>query len=144
VGIWLFDEGSGDIARDSSGKGNDATLVNSPAWVDGKFGKALKFNGQDTCVQTGQKLLDGLEEFTIVTWINTDNLTGSRIGLKYSSVAGNDGTLIKKPEWIEGKFGKALFPSWHQSTLVKHYVKEELRDECFSHQIKHSRGLDRH
>jgi len=81
VGIWLFDEGSGDIAKDSSGNDNDATLFNGPAWVGGRFGQAVKFNGQDNCVQTGQKFLDGLEEFTIVTWINTDNLTGSRIGL---------------------------------------------------------------
>jgi hypothetical protein len=81
VGIWLFDEGKGDTAKDTSDAGNDAKLEKSPEWVKGKFGQALKFNGKDNCVQTEQKLLDGLEEFTIVAWINTDNVVGGRIGL---------------------------------------------------------------
>ncbi len=81
VGIWLFDDGRGDVAKDSSVAGNDAKLIKKPEWIEGKFGKALKFNGKDNCVQTGKKLLDSLTEFTIVTWINTDSLVGSRIGL---------------------------------------------------------------
>ena len=47
VGVWLFDEGSGKTARDSSGKGNDGELMNNPKWVSGKFGKALEFDGKD-------------------------------------------------------------------------------------------------
>ncbi len=46
VGWWKLDEGSGTTAFDSSGNGNDGTLQGAPAWVDdGKFGKAVKFNG---------------------------------------------------------------------------------------------------
>jgi len=46
VGWWKLDEGSGTTAYDSSGNGNDASFKGAPAWVeDGKFGKALKFNG---------------------------------------------------------------------------------------------------
>ncbi|HIE28238.1 TPA: hypothetical protein EYP66_13215 [Candidatus Poribacteria bacterium] len=29
VGLWLFDEGAGDVARDSSKYGNDGNLFNS-------------------------------------------------------------------------------------------------------------------
>jgi flagellin-like protein len=47
VGYWKFDEGSGNIAYDSSGNGNDGILVNGPAWVDGKYGKALNFSGSN-------------------------------------------------------------------------------------------------
>jgi hypothetical protein len=43
VGMWMFEEGSGDIAKDSSGNQNDGTLKNKPKWVEGKFGKALEF-----------------------------------------------------------------------------------------------------
>jgi hypothetical protein len=32
VGYWKFNEGSGTLALDSSGGGNNGTLVNSPAW----------------------------------------------------------------------------------------------------------------
>ena len=81
VGIWLFDEGVGKKAEDISGKGNDGELVKSPKWVQGKFGKALEFNGKDTCVQTEQKLLDNLEEFTILCWVKTGNITVNRVGL---------------------------------------------------------------
>ena len=44
VGVWLFDEGKGDIAKDSSENGNDAKLQNKPKWVDGQQGKALEFD----------------------------------------------------------------------------------------------------
>jgi len=47
VGLWHFDENSGAVALDSSGKGNNATLVNGPSWIEGRFGKALRFNGVD-------------------------------------------------------------------------------------------------
>ena len=46
IGLWLFDEGKGDIATDSSGNGNDGIFVGEPEWTDGKFGKALEFDGE--------------------------------------------------------------------------------------------------
>ena len=45
VGIWKFDEGKGVTTKDSSGNENDGALMNKPKWVDGKFGKALEFDG---------------------------------------------------------------------------------------------------
>ena len=51
VGAWLFDEGKGDVAKDSSGNGNDGALNKNPEWVAGKFGKALKFDGTSTNVE---------------------------------------------------------------------------------------------
>ena len=32
VGIWLFDEGSGNKVKDSSDNGNHGNLVNKPEW----------------------------------------------------------------------------------------------------------------
>jgi hypothetical protein len=47
VGLWHFDEGTGATAYDNSGNGNNGTLEGSPlpAWVAGKYGDALSFNG---------------------------------------------------------------------------------------------------
>jgi regulation of enolase protein 1 (concanavalin A-like superfamily) len=45
VGYWKLDEGSGTKAADSSGKGNDGTLVNKPTWITGVLGAALEFHG---------------------------------------------------------------------------------------------------
>ena len=44
VGAWLFDEGKGNVAKDASGNGHDGE-IRKAKWVDGKFGKALEFNG---------------------------------------------------------------------------------------------------
>ena len=52
VGYWAFDDGSGTVAVDGSGNGNDGTLVNmeDADWVDGVVGKALSFGGSDEYV----------------------------------------------------------------------------------------------
>ncbi len=81
VAIWLFDEGSGTTARDSSGNGYDGTLMGGVSWVPGKFGGALEFNGTDAYVDTGQQLLEQVEEFSILLWVQKGNITASRIGL---------------------------------------------------------------
>ena len=47
VGIWLFDEGGGNSAKDLSEKKNHGKLVKSPKWVKGKFSDALKFAGKE-------------------------------------------------------------------------------------------------
>jgi hypothetical protein len=80
VGIWLFDEGKGGVAKDTSGEGNDGEVVKAP-WVDGKFGKALDFDGKSGCVKTGAKLLEALEEFTILCWIQSTDDPPARTGL---------------------------------------------------------------
>ena len=39
MGMWLFNEGKGGTATDSSKQGNDGE-IHGAKWVDGKFGKA--------------------------------------------------------------------------------------------------------
>ncbi len=39
LGIWLLDEGNGDIAEDASENGNEGTIMGAPAWVSGQSGK---------------------------------------------------------------------------------------------------------
>ncbi|MBC8227963.1 hypothetical protein H8E77_00235 [bacterium] len=34
VGAWLFDEGNGDIAKDSSGNGIDGEIVGGAKWLE--------------------------------------------------------------------------------------------------------------
>ncbi len=50
VAVWHFDEGSGTTAYDSSGNGNDGTLINGTSWTTGKYGNALDFDGVDDYV----------------------------------------------------------------------------------------------
>ncbi len=76
VGIWLFDEGGGDVAIDSSGNGNDGTL-HGPEWTnESKFGGALEFNGADSYIEfaTGESMKT--QQLTFMAWFNTRKLDG--------------------------------------------------------------------
>ena len=82
IGIWLFDEGTGNVAKDSSPNGNDGELIAGPKWVKGKFGDALEFDGSGTSVETesADKLtefeLGDKTDFTVTAWFKTDAGTG--------------------------------------------------------------------
>ena len=70
VAIWLFDEGKGDEVKDFTGNGNDGKLMNGPKWVDGKFSKALSFDGQDDYVEINNSVNLVDPDFTIGFWVN--------------------------------------------------------------------------
>lgn len=50
-GMWLFEEGKGNSTEDLSGSGLNGKLVDSPKWVDGKFGKGIEFDGKASYLQ---------------------------------------------------------------------------------------------
>lgn len=50
LGSWSFDEGVGKVLGDSSGNGRMGVAAGDPAWVDGKPGTALFFDGKDDLV----------------------------------------------------------------------------------------------
>jgi hypothetical protein len=74
VGLWMLDEGKGDIATDSSGNKNDGTLKNSPKWVDGKFGKALEFSGGNYVEVPASKSFSYEKGYTFSLYFNANNV----------------------------------------------------------------------
>jgi hypothetical protein len=71
VSWWRFDEGTGSLAKDSSVYGNDGKIYDA-TWVDGKYGKALSFNGLDNSitVPNSATLNFGIStNFTISCWL---------------------------------------------------------------------------
>jgi len=74
AGLWLFDEGAGNVAEDSSGNGNDGTLTGDPQWIAGKFGKALEFNGDDYVSVNDSDSLDMTDQITVMFWFRTDKV----------------------------------------------------------------------
>ena len=69
VGVWLFEEGSGDIALDSSGNGHDGTVINGPnEWVAGKYGTAMEFNNVNSRVDVPDTDDLDLDTFTVEVW----------------------------------------------------------------------------
>jgi len=69
VGYWRLDEGVGTIAFDSSGNNNHGTLVNGPSWVNGKYGKALNFDGIDDYASIPDSPSLRVQSFTLAAWI---------------------------------------------------------------------------
>ena len=72
VAFWLFDEASGNVAKDNSGNGYDADLIENPVWVDGKFGNAIEFQGENYLEirDSAQNLpFGGSDPFTITAWV---------------------------------------------------------------------------
>jgi len=70
IGYWSFDEGSGLIAKDGSGNGNDGTLENGTEWTDGQSGYAVQFDGTDDCVNLGNAgNLSIMDDFTFSMWV---------------------------------------------------------------------------
>jgi hypothetical protein len=75
VAIWLFDEGSGKAVKDSSGNKNDGAITGDSVWNDGKFGKALEFNGKNTIVDCGKGAsldFSGKKNFSISAWVKSN------------------------------------------------------------------------
>jgi hypothetical protein len=70
VGWWKFDEGSGTIAHDSSGHGNDGIVLGTPNWTTGYIGGGLLFDGKTNLVRIPLNASLGLGTKTIAVWAN--------------------------------------------------------------------------
>ncbi|MCU0913100.1 MAG: LamG domain-containing protein [Planctomycetes bacterium] len=82
IGWWPLDEGSGTIAMDASGKGNDAKLQGDPQWVqDGRLGAAVKFNGTSDylAVPDSDSLDIKGDRLTLAAWIRGNAWATSHI-----------------------------------------------------------------
>ncbi|MAF12246.1 hypothetical protein CMK11_17510 [Candidatus Poribacteria bacterium] len=70
VGLWLLDDGSGDVATDSSGNGNDGAIVGA-TWTDGHRGRALAFDGAShVAIPASETTDDYLDGFTYMLWVD--------------------------------------------------------------------------
>lgn len=85
VGLWHFD----DDALDSSGNANDGTVYGA-SWVDGKFGKALSFDGIDDYVDCGDISTANWANLTTEAWVYWDGNTVSGYAGVYCKAYGND------------------------------------------------------
>ena len=91
-----FDEGSGNIANDSSAFNNDCALNGNVQWIDGVFGKAIELDGATWGEVADADSLDLTDALTIETWAKIP--------------AGGEGTqsaVEKGAAWIEGEYNLA-------------------------------------
>ena len=70
IAFWRFDEGKGEIAKDSSGNANHGTIRGAD-WVEGISGKALRFDGKDDYVDCGENITRRIKDhsYTVEAWV---------------------------------------------------------------------------
>ena len=88
VAYWPFDEGTGKAAADVTGNGHDGKFAGAPKWVDGKFGTALEFDGEEDHVVVSDDAELAIEEnITFMAWFSpSDVLTSRRLMVKNNSI----------------------------------------------------------
>ena len=91
VAGYGFNEGAGAVTADASGNGLTGTLVSAPAWVAGRNGTGLSFNGSSTYVDLGNPTaLQFSGSMTLSAWVfETANV-------------GDDGQIIAKSDGGSG------------------------------------------
>ena len=71
-----FDEGAGTTARDSSGAGNDGTLVGNVSWVPGQIGGAISVGDdafENSVVVANDPSLNPDSEITLAAWARSES-----------------------------------------------------------------------
>ena len=101
VGLWLFDEGQGTVAKDKTNNKSDGK-INNATWVDGKFGKALDFNGTNANVEIPNSGVLSVEQFTLMAWVKVPGFTG---GWQTIATLNTDGPIRNYGLFINDKTG---------------------------------------
>lgn len=91
-----FDEGSGKVAKDVSGNGNNGELKGGAEWVDGKFGKAIHLNpvaGEYVEVPHSGSL-DITKAITLELWAQVNSLPSSHCAFISKATTDQTGSFI--------------------------------------------------
>lgn len=74
---FSFDELDGDMTIDHSQYANNGSINGAPELAEGKFGNALKFNGESDWVEVPHAdILTVTESVTVMAWINAERHMG--------------------------------------------------------------------
>jgi hypothetical protein len=90
VGSWNFNEGSGAIARDSSGHHLEGHLEGLAQWAPGRFQGGLGFNGNAATVEVPDSPLLEPAAVSVSAWVDSSASPGS---YKYILAKGAEGCL---------------------------------------------------
>jgi hypothetical protein len=71
---WRFDECTGTRALDAMGTGYDGTIVGA-TWVEGVYGCALDFDGDNDYVQFTSPVLN-TAPYSVCAWVKSEEMTG--------------------------------------------------------------------
>ena len=76
VGIWLLDEGKGDVAEDASENGREGAITQGK-WEKGKFDGALEIKkGGTVTIPLGKGIID--DKVTFILWLQFTDIGGQQ------------------------------------------------------------------
>jgi len=110
IGHWMLDESQGSVAKDASGNGHDGKIVGDVKWVDGKFGKALAFDGDGDWLGLPDRLIAGNNSISISAWFKT-TAHGVILGYQNKMVQEQPGSYV--PSIYVGSDGRLRAGFWH-------------------------------
>jgi chitodextrinase len=92
VAAYSFNDGSGSVLVDTSGRGNSGT-INGAVWTSsGKFGGALSFNGSARVVVPDSPTLHLTTAVTLEAWVKPSNVSSAWRDIVYK---GNDNYYLE-------------------------------------------------
>jgi hypothetical protein len=117
VGWWKFDEGSGTVAYDSSGNGNDGNLINGPTWTTGKIGGALSFDGVNDSLEVSEDFFYG-NSFSFSFWVH-NSLNNGNTNSTSNKLLFSNGTTTDPNKHLHFGFRQSgtLFFGFHDNDL---------------------------
>lgn len=102
VALWLLDDGKGDSAKDSTGRGHEGKITDGK-WVDGKFDKALRFQEGTHIEVPDHEDFQFTETFTIELWANLENLPKDHVGIPGKGHDAPIGSFVFHPTKLNAK-----------------------------------------
>ncbi|MCM8530702.1 MAG: FecR domain-containing protein [Lentisphaeraceae bacterium] len=141
--LWRFNEGKGQTSNyDSHGyKSNQSFTAQLrsenetyPKWIDGKFGKALQFNGTSNYAETGFKGIGGSQARTVSFWLKTNKNYTDKNGYAIVSWgsfnnSGSTWQISLNPTSSEGPLGRIRCGT-HRGQIIG---TTDLRDNKWHH-----------
>ncbi len=133
-GVWHFDEGAGDAIADSSGNGNDGSLVGAPEWATGKFGAGVRFafaDGNYAIVPVSHSNTATVMVWALYTGIPTGNTGLIHAQATDEDLGGADTKMIGI--WLENSsllWGRIIDPAGGRVNLPKN---AELQADTWHH-----------
>lgn len=114
VALYLFEEGDGEMVKDSSQNGNDGKINGDVKWVDGKYGGGLQFPGQQgSYVEVpNSDSLNPTKQITVAAWAYFEDVKGGNRRIIQKSTPGADNQYRLLLEWGALKFdaGPGVIP----------------------------------
>ena len=89
VAWWALDEGSGTLAADGSGNGNDGTVEGDAVWVPAVLATGLELNGSNAFVDAPHIPFND-RSFTIAMWINPGQTSSDHIFFSQTQSSSTD------------------------------------------------------